>query len=247
MRYIVKLTTKVKPEKISKTSKPTILVIEPEDYTNKEVKAIRSKGYKLIAYLSIGTISTERSWYKQYSQYKLKRLDDWPKEYYMDMRARSWQQFLVNRAKALKKRGFVGWWLDNLDVYEEYKSNSMYTACESVLKKIKRIGGYVMVNGGSEFFDTSIDKKKNLSSMVDGVTQEEVFSLIKDYSGKGKFGRQSKSQSSFYQGLLQKLLKNKIQTYLLEYTRDDAVKKSIKEFCRKSKMTGYYISGNVNL
>jgi hypothetical protein len=38
--------------------------------------------------------------------------------------------------------------LDNLDVYEYNKSTAMYNACLSVLKSIKTIGGYVMVNGG---------------------------------------------------------------------------------------------------
>lgn len=247
MKYIVKLSTKVNPKKLSNVIKSTILVIEPEDYTNKEIKVIKSKGYKLLAYLSIGTISIERNWYKKYSRYKLKRLPDWPKEYYMDMKSIPWQKFLVDRAKKLKQRGFDGWWLDNLDVYEEYKSSSMLDACTSVLKQIKKIGGYVMVNGGSDFFDTSMDKKRKINSMVNGVTQEEVFSVIKDYSGNGKFGKQSKSQSKFYQSLLKRLLKNNIQTFLLEYTRDSDLKQYIKEYCKKNKITGYCISEYVNL
>lgn len=248
MKYIVKLSTKVKISNLAKVSKgSTIIVIEPEDYTDKEIKIIKSKGYIILGYLSIGTISTERSWYKKYSQFKLKRLPDWPKEYYMDMTKTPWQTFLITKAKSLKIRGFDGWWLDNLDVYEEYKSNSMYNACISILKNIKNLKGYVMVNGGSEFWEKSINKKKNLTKLVNGVTQEEVFSLIKDYSGKGKFGKQLNSQSKYYQSLLKKILKNKVDTFLLEYTSDDNVKKSIKTFCTKYKMTGYCISENVDL
>ena len=69
MKYSVKLTTKVIAEKLAKVSKGTaILVIEPEDYSDAEIKAIKARGYTLMAYLSIGTISTERSWYGKYKQ-----------------------------------------------------------------------------------------------------------------------------------------------------------------------------------
>lgn len=248
MKYIVKLTTKVKVEKLAKVSKGTaILVIEPEDYSDAEIKAIKARGYTLLAYLSIGTISTERLWYMKYCQYKLKRLPDWPKEYYMDMRYPKWTEFLVNRASALKKRGFDGWWLDNLDVYEEYQSYAMFHACAAVLRRIKALDGYVMVNGGSEFWDVAMDKKTAVAKLVNGVTQEEVFSRITSYSGKGKFGKQTASQSRFYKKLLKRLRKIKVDTFLLEYTRDEKVKKKIKDFCTKYKMNGYCISDDVDL
>ena len=83
--------------------------------------------------------------------------------------------------------------------------------------------------------------------MVDGVTQEEVFSLIKNYSKKGKFGKQTAAQSRFYQNLMKKLLNKKVQTFLLEYTINLSLKQKIKAFCKKEKITGYYISNNVNL
>ena len=248
MKYLVKLTTKVKTEKLAKVSRGTaILPIEPEDYSNAELKALKAKGYTVLAYLSIGTISKERPWYGKYKQYRLKRLPDWPKEYYMDLRKAPWSAFLVSRAKALKQRGFDGWWLDNLDVYEEYKSAAMFQACVNLLRQIKSLGGYVMVNGGSEFWDDAMDKKVAVAKLVNGVTQEEVFSRIINYSGRGRFGKQTEEQNRFYQTLLRRLLKNRVQTFLLEYTRDEAVKKRIKAFCTKYKMTGYCISDDVDL
>lgn len=248
MTYKVYLSTKAKPSSLPSVKKNScIIVIEPEDYTDAQIKAIKAKGYTVIGYLSIGTISTERPFYKKYSQYKKKRLPDWPKEFYMDMTKAPWTNFLINRASSLKKRGFDGWWLDNLDVYEEYKSAATFSACWNLLKNIKKIGGYVMVNGGSEFFDNAMDKNKDLTKVVDGVTQEEVWSLIKDYSGKGKFGTQTKSQGSWYRKYMIRLLKFKVETYLLEYTRSATLKTKIKIWCKKYKMTGYYISGDVNL
>lgn len=248
MQYRVYLSTKIKADKLSSVTKGScMIVIEPDDYSAKEIKDIKNKGYKVLGYISIGTLEKERPWFNKYKKYRLKQLEDWKNEWYMDMTRTNWRQFLISRAKTLKAKGFDGYWCDNLDVYEYNKSTKMFAACKAVLKQIKAVGGYVMVNGGSEWFDVAIDKKVAISKIVNGVTQEEVFSLIKNYSGTGKFGSQTKSQSSFYQSLLKKLLKNGVQTFLLEYTKSDDVKKKIKDFCTKYKMTGYYISSSVNL
>lgn len=244
MSYKVSLTTKIDPKKLKEGS--GIIAIEPDDYADKQVKAIKEKGFKVLAYLSIGTIEKERSWYKEFEKYKRKRLEDWPNEYYMNMQKTVWQKFLVSRATALKKRGFDGWWCDNLDVYSEYKSGKEFTACYGLLQKIKKIGGYVMVNGGSEFLDDAIDRQAELKYILNGYTQEEVFSRITDYDGKGKFGKQKSADRKFYQGLIKKLEKKGINCYCLEYTRDKALKESIKKWCKEQKV-GYCISEDVNL
>lgn len=244
MNYKVYLSTKVNPAKLEEGS--GLMVLEPDDYSEKEIKAIKKKGYKVLGYLSVGTIEKERPWYKTYSKYALKTLEDWPNEKYADVRKTNWRVFLINRAKAIKKKGFDGWWCDNLDVYEYYKSTKMFAACGSVLRQIKALGGYLMVNGGSEFWDTAIDKKANLKITVSGVTQEEVFSLIKSYKGKGTFGKQKKPEGDFYKKLLKKLMNRGVGAFLLEYTRDEAVKKSIKNWCKENGAS-YYISEDVNL
>lgn len=148
--YYIYLSTKVDCNKLktANTSPRPIMVIEPEDYISEEVQKIRKKGYKVLAYLSLGTNEKSRSWFNKYKKYNLQQLGDWPDEYYADVRKTEWREHLITEAKKYKQQGFDGWWLDNLDVYEYNKSSAMYNACLSVLKSIKDIGGYVMVNGG---------------------------------------------------------------------------------------------------
>lgn len=244
MTYKVYLTTKINPTKLAKGS--GIIVLEPEDYTIDQIKVIKAKGYKVLAYLSIGTIEKERSWWSLYSKYKLKRLSDWPKEYYIDIAKTQWRKFLIGKAREYKACGYSGWWLDNLDVYSEYKSNKNFNALYGILQDIKAIKGYVMVNGGSEWLDDLIDRKYNPARFIDGYTQEEVFSLITNYSGKGKFGKQKKKDREFYQDLIKKLEKKGINCFLLEYTRDSKLKKTIKDWCSKNKVE-CCISEDVNL
>ena len=58
MNYKVCLTTKINSSKIKKGS--GILVVEPDDYKDLEIKELKAKGYKVLAYLSVGTIERER-------------------------------------------------------------------------------------------------------------------------------------------------------------------------------------------
>lgn len=251
MNYIVMLTTKATPKKLGKAKTKTILVIQPQDYTNKQIQDLRAAGYTLLGYLSVGSISDQRKYYKDLKPYRLSKLQDWPHEYYIDLRKPAVRDFLANKARELSNRGFQGWWLDNLDVYEYHKSTAMSDSIIILLKRIRAIdtSKYIMINGGSQFLDKLMDKDKthNTITYIDGVTQQEVYSLIKDYSGKGKFGEQTKDMHSWYKSYMKRLLRHKMQTFLLEYTKSSSLKTRIKNFCKNYNMTGYYISEDVNL
>ena len=223
-----------------------IKVVEPEDHSAATVNAIKAKGYIVLAYLSVGTLEKERSWFKRFEKYKLKSLGDWPNEYYVDVRKTNWRCFLVDRAKSLKAKGYNGFWCDNIDVYSEYKSSKMFSAIKAVLKQIKAIGGYVMINGGSEWLDDALDKGVKINDYISGYTQEEVFSRITSYKGKGKFGKQKQGDSLYYQSMLKMAIKNHVDGFCLEYTRDKKMKDQIKAWCKKNGASAC-ISEDVNL
>ena len=310
--YNVSLTTKLKPPQKG------IIAIEPEDYSAAEIAALKKSGARVLAYLSVGSVSDERSYYKQLEPYTLRKLDDWPHERYLDLRQPAVREWLQNRARKLKSMGFDGWWLDNIDVYEEYRSTEMFKALVCTLHAIKALGGYAMVNGGMMFLtdmliphkvqigaykdksnakriasalkkagikNTTIEmdgfykvqtgafsdragadnmvgslhvagfpmtKRITLfsgkpSAYLDGVTQEEVFSLITDYRGKGKFGKQDKEESEKYQSHMRRVVKNGLQGFLLEYTDNNTLKLRIKAFCETAGMSGACISADVDL
>ena len=251
MKYIVMLTTKATPKKLGKAKQKTLLVIQPEDYKREQILALRAAGYTLLGYLSVGSISDQRKYYSKLKLYRLSKLEDWPHEWYIDLRKGFVRDFLVNRAKELNNLGFEGWWLDNLDVYEYHKSKDMYNSIIILLKRIRAINSskYIMINGGSQFLDKLMDNDKTHKSItyINGVTQEEVYSLIKDYSGKGKFGQQKKDMHSWYKSYIKRLLRHNLQAFLLEYTKSSSLKTRIKNFCNKYKVTGYYISEDVDL
>lgn len=244
--YKVSLATKVEPKDVASGM---LLVIEPEDYSKAEIAALKAKGAFILGYLSAGSISDERSYYKQLLPYALDPLPDWPHERYLDLRRTAAREWCVARAKEIKAQGCDGWWIDNLDVYEEYKSSAMYEAVGSVLTKTKALGGYVMVNGGMEYLQKAMDTDGGHAGLgiVDGVTQEEVFSRITSYEGTGEFGSQSTKESAEYQSHLVRCIRHKLQAFLLEYTKDNVLKLRIKAFCAEKGISGCCISGDVDL
>ncbi|MBR2257884.1 MAG: endo alpha-1,4 polygalactosaminidase [Blautia sp.] len=235
--YKVCLTTKAKAEKGS-----GLLAIEPEDYTAKEVQTLKSAGYTVLAYLSVGSVSDERSYYKQLEPYTLRRLDDWEHERYLDVCEPAVQDWLINRGMALLNAGYDGIWADNIDVYEEYPSDAAYKGITRILQALYP-HGYIMINGGMEYMLRSISQKARVAH---GVTQEEAFSLITDYDGRGTFGAQIVSESLEYQKYISKAMGAGMEAYLLEYTRDANLKKKIVNYCEASG-AGYYISEDVDL
>jgi hypothetical protein len=90
------------------------------------------------------------------------------------------------------------------------------------------------------------------AAFVDGVTQEEVFSLITDYDAKaddgktGLFASQTVAQSESYQAHIRRLIKAGIAAYLLEYTRSNTLKLRIRAFCETTGATAC-ISDDVDL
>ena len=312
MKYTVSLTTKLNG------AQDGLVVIEPEDYTAAEIAALKKGGARVLAYLSVGSVSDERSYYKELEPYTLGPLEDWPHERYLDVRAPQVREWLQNRAREFRRRGYDGYWLDNLDVYEEYRSTEMFRSLVAVLHAIKAVGGYVMVNGGMLFLtDMLIPHKVQLGAYkresnakrmcaslkraglkntiiemdglykvqagaymqqdsadrlvkmlksagfatakrislfngkprayLDGVTQEEVFSRITDYDGKGTFGKQHTAESDRYQAHMRRVVKNGLDGWLLEYTTDPAVKTKILKFCTAAGMSGACVSDDVDL
>jgi len=235
--YKVCLSTKAK-----RVDGSGILVIEPEDYTAAEIRSLKASGYKVLGYLSVGSVSTERAYYGRLEKYTLRRLDDWEKERYLDVCAKVVQDWAIDRGKEILAQGCDGLWIDNLDVYEEYPSDNAYKGITRILQALYA-RGYVMVNGGIAYMTKAMQAGLNVAN---GVTQEEVFSRIVDYNPPGKFGTQTAEQSGKYQKYIALALNRYMDAFLLEYTRDAAVKKKIQDYCKASG-AGYYIADDVNL
>ncbi len=233
-KYMVRLTTKVSP---SELDKETLVAVEFDDYTADEIRKLKATGATVLAYLSVGTAEKDRpaAW-ARLKDCALKQLEDWPDEYYLDLRKEAAQSWMSDRAKELKNKGANGFWADNIDLYEEYPSSEMYDAISGVLTMLHG-HGIVNVNGGMAYLDKAMDKdgsKYQGIGNVDIVVQEEVFSRITSYKGDGEFSAQTEKQSDEYRSHLKRAARHKMIPALLEYTKDSGIKDRIRAFCEET-------------
>lgn len=164
MNYKVYLSSSSKARSLKVVTESCLVAIEPEDFTAKQVAELKKRGYTVLGYMSIGSVSDERSYFKSLEPYILKddkghkkKLDDWPHEYFLDLRRTKARDWCIARAREIQKLGCDGWWLDNVDVYEECERSAMLEAITLTLKRIKGLGGYVMLNGGMAYLDKVMD------------------------------------------------------------------------------------------
>ena len=222
-------------------AKPSIAVIDFAEFDDKQIKKLKSNGIKLISYLNVGALEKSRPYYSKYKQFAVGTYADWD-EKWMDLRSEQWQTFLLERAKAFKKRGAIGLYIDNLDVVEEFKPLKMYESARKILKHIrKETGLYLMVNGADYFVSKCIrDKVIHFQA----IQQEEVFTRITNIS-KNKAGSQTKTEKKRLKAYCVEARKH-VDVYLLEYRANAANKAKISAFCKKYKMN-YYNSKTVDL
>ena len=85
------------------------------------VRALRRGGALVLSYLSVGTLERWRHYATQRAyRWTLRAVDGWPGERYVDARNRGWRRLMRAEALRLRRAGFDGLYLDNVDVAEVY-------------------------------------------------------------------------------------------------------------------------------
>ena len=224
--------------------------IELDEFSHTNIERINERGQLIFAYLNVGSLENYRDYYEDYESFTFKDYDNWPDERWIDVRNNSWQDLMVSLATRFKSEGAYGVYLDNVDVYSIAKEDDLDylafgSAIKSIISRINDAGVKVMVNGGAEYFDDMNDQNDNVFDSVWAYHQEEVFSLIKNYD-HNTFGEQVKEDREYYQEIASMIKEKGKEVFFLEYTTDDSLKETIKNYC-DPKAYHYYISSTVEL
>ena len=250
----------VNPEDMSRMDDYYIIVIEGQDYNTQEIQKLHDKGHLVYSYLNIGSIETWRSYYSQFEPYQRKAYENWEDEYWMDVSATPWKNYLVNDvARNLKQKEIDGFFVDNCDVYDQYQDTATYDGLKTILTGFRQYKVPVIINGGDTFVTKLIQTGDIRSKagyrdlhatyyspfIITGVNQESVFSKIDDYKN-GTFSTASDEDREYFQKYLQTVSDAGLDVYLLEYTKDSSLVKQIRKYCEQQGYK-YYISETVNL
>ena len=131
------------------------VIIDAEHFTKADIKKLKKAGKTVYTYLSIGSLEDYRSYYKAYKHLAISKYDGWEGEELVDVSDKAWQKLMLKRAKEFKNKGVDGFFLDNADVYYQYKEPRIYKGLVKILTDIRKLNTKVIINGGDVFVSQS--------------------------------------------------------------------------------------------
>lgn len=221
------------------------VVIDAQYFSKDEIKGLKDKDHIVYSYLNIGSIENFRNYFNEYKSLILSNYENWDEEYWIDVSDPVWKDFITDRlAPSLLEKGVDGLFIDNVDIYYQYRSEKIYNSVTDILKRLKSKSPNIIINGGDTFISRYIDEKKQPADILSGINQETVFTAI-DFE-KGSFRPADIETQEYFTDYLKKAQKQNIDIFLLEYTNDDKLRDEIKHYCDINGYL-YYISSSIEL
>ena len=110
-----------------------LVILQPAHYTIGQIKFLRARGTRTIAYLSIGEtakLDSAADWYMLEPQSRVPARNPRWQTTFVDCRAPAWQAHLLQRRiPDILARGFEGLFLDTLDVQDLYPETRSAVIC----------------------------------------------------------------------------------------------------------------------
>lgn len=221
------------------------VVIDAQHFSKEQIEAFKARGHKVYSYINIGSLENFRSYYKEYKDLKLGKYEHWDEEIWINVADQRWQDFMLNdMIPNLTAKGIDGFFVDNCDVYYNYRKPEILDGLTSIMKSLVATGKAVLINGGDCYLDAYCKNGGSWRDVITGINQETVFSKI--IWDKNKFGRAGKEDHKYFLSYIERYAKQGADIYLLEYTKDKKLIKEIEEYCA-NKGFGYYVSDSVEL
>ena len=229
---------------INKLLNYKLVVIDLQEFNKDDIDKLHEKGIKVYSYLNIGSVEEYRNYYNRFKDYYLGTYENWEDERWVDVSKKSFQDFIINELEpSLRNKGADGYFIDNCDVYANFKNDKIYNGLKTILRSVHSHNLPVLINGGDEFVSKAI-KDGSYNSLFDGVNQEEVFTVIN--FNNHTYKNQSASETKYYKDYLKNVKSKGLIVYLLEYGASSSKEKEIANYCNANGFS-YYNSSSYNL
>ena len=209
-----------------------VLVLEPTEYNKDDIKKLHEKNKKIYAYLNIGSLENYRPYYEKFKDKVLGNYENWEDEYWMDVSNKEWQNLVVDElGKNISYKGFDGFFIDNCDVYYQFRDEKTFDGLCSILNGLRKYHLDTIINGGDTFVSKCIDDKM-AKEMFDGVNQECVFTDI-DFEHK-TYTEKSMEEREYFIKYLEDVKSQGLKVYILEYGANKSMLREIENFCNEN-------------
>lgn len=223
------------------------VVIDATYFTKAQIDTLHQNGVTVYSYINLGSIENFRDYYNDFVSLTLSDYENWPEERWIDVANPKWQNFFIHTmAKNLVEKGVDGLFIDNVDIYYLYHTEAMYNGIKDTLLGLKKTYNNIpiIINGGYEFIETSLENEFDLTTVLDGINQESVFAAIDfDHDCFTKNTLEERMQLLEY---FEEVHEKGVAVYIIEYTKSDALIKELQAYYAKTDYN-YYVSSNIEL
>lgn len=167
--FIPALGAPLTAKNVARLARRDVVVIDGELTTSGEVKRLKARGALVLAYLSVGSVESWRTWFPQLKDYRLDEIGDWDGERYTDVSDPGARDALADKiAPQLLAKGFDGLFLDWVSMVEDHPAQQagMLDLVTRLSTRVRAGGGVLMAQNG----DTVIDP---FLPLLDGWNRED--------------------------------------------------------------------------
>ena len=220
------------------------IVIDAQYFSSDDIKYLKGYGSRVYSYINVGALENFRDYYDTYKDITLGDYENWDEERWVDVSKPNWQSFISDLAKDILSKDIDGLFVDNIDVYYNYKTEAIFDGVTSILKDLKKQDTYVIINGGDTYVSEYIDRYHSLDGVMDAVNQETIFSKIN--WDTNTFLKNDEEETKYFKEYVETVSSYKKDVYLLEYSKDKSIIETTKEYCKKNNFK-YYVSETLEL
>lgn len=232
----------LEPERRSQLLAYQTVVIDATDYTRDDIATLRQAGVCVYTYLNIGSVETFRTFYPKHRAHVLRPYRNWPDEYWVDVTRAAWQDQVQTAAAGFSDKGVDGFFLDNADVYDEYRTPAVFDGLTAMVRRVGAFGKPILINGGSRFVTEAVLDASEPLNEITSVNQECVWTAI-DFEN-GRTVRQTPEGTAYFQAYLERCTAAGLSVYLTEYdsSGDAALRAAVDDYCAPRRMVWYVAS-----
>ena len=154
--FVPALGVELTKTNISRLSRRDLVVVDGELTTASQVKRLQANGAIVLAYLSVGSVESWRTWFPLLKDYRLDEIGDWEGERYTDVSNAAARDALADTiAPKLLAKGFNGLFLDWVSMVEDHPTQQagMLDLVTRLSTHVHAAGGILMAQNGDGVID----------------------------------------------------------------------------------------------
>ena len=226
-------------------SEKTLAVLDSEEssLSADDISHLHKNAHEIFSYINVGSLETWRTYFDDFSHLTLAPYEHWQDEFWVDVSQKEWQEHILKIAETCVSKGVDGFFLDNFDVYTEFRSDDIFYGLTTIITALQKYGKKIIINSGDVFVDFLI--RNGMQDFLYGICQESVFTRVQNYRTE-RFAKQKSTITSERLGYLLRARSAGLHVFAVEYAKTPSLAEYARVSCEKNAVE-YYIAPSLSL